>query len=66
MRVTINGEPHEVTEGLTVAELINELHLPQRRIAVEVNREILACEECAARMLRSDDEIEIVHFVGGG
>jgi sulfur carrier protein len=66
VQVIINGEPHTLIEGLTVAELIGQLHLNQRRIAVEVNREIVAREHYPARTLAEGDQIEIVHFVGGG
>lgn len=66
MRVTINGEPQAVTEGLTVAQLVSELHLAQRRIAVEINRELVARERYPAHHLRDGDQIEIVQFVGGG
>jgi sulfur carrier protein len=66
VRVIVNGELHELTDGLTVAGLISELSLNGRRIAVEVNREILDRESYEARSLRNGDEVEIVHFVGGG
>lgn len=66
MRVTINGEPQSLTAGQTLADLLDQLQLNQRRIAVEVNREIVARELYAAHALTEGDEIEIVHFVGGG
>jgi sulfur carrier protein len=66
VRVIVNGEPHEMSDGLTVAGLISQLSLNGRRIAVEVNREILDRELYAAHALTNGDEVEIVHFVGGG
>ncbi len=66
MQVIINGEPHALIEGFTIAQLIGQLRLNQRRIAVEVNREIVAREQYPARTLAEGDQIEIVHFVGGG
>ena len=66
MRVTINGETQSLTDGLTLADLLRHLQLNQRRIAVEVNREIVARERYPAHALTDGDEIEIVHFVGGG
>ena len=62
----INGEAQELSNALTVAELIAQLSLNSRRIAVEVNREILAREAYTERVLADGDEVEIVHFVGGG
>ena len=66
MRVVINGEAQKLVDGLTLAGLASQLDLNQRRIAVEVNREIVAREEYETRVLHEGDEVEIVHFVGGG
>ena len=66
MRVTINGEPRSLSEGLTLADVLRAMQLNQRRIAVEVNREIVARELYDVHTLMDGDEIEIVHFVGGG
>ncbi len=66
MHLTINGEPQGVGDGLTVADLINHLGLNQQRIAIEVNREVIARERYTALTLTEGDQIEIVHFVGGG
>lgn len=66
MRVIVNGEPHDLSDGLTVAGLISQLSLNGRRIAVELNREILDREAYAEQRLADGDEVEIVHFVGGG
>lgn len=51
---------------MTVAELVAELGLGARRIAVEVNRDIIPREDYADYCLHVGDEIEVVHFVGGG
>ena len=66
MRVTLNGEPRELRDGLTVAELVEELGLRARRFAVEINLDILARDDYRARALRDGDVVEIVQFVGGG
>ena len=66
MRVYVNGESREVQGNPSLAELITELDLPAARIAVEVNREVVRRGEWANTMLRDEDKIEIVHFVGGG
>jgi len=62
----INGEAQTLAEGVTIADLVNRLGLNQRRIAVELNREIIAREEYASLVLADGDHVEIVHFVGGG
>lgn len=51
---------------MTVADLVAELGLGARRIAVEVNREIVPREDYAHCRLHAGDAIEVVHFVGGG
>jgi len=66
MTVVLNGEQREVREGMTIADLVAELGLGTRRIAVEVNRTIVPRDEYARCRLQAGDHIEIVHFVGGG
>ena len=66
MQVTLNGEPRQVRDGLTVAELVSDLGLRARRIAVEINLGVLARDDYARRALRDGDVVEIVQFIGGG
>ena len=66
MRVTVNGEARELRDGLTVADLVDELGLHARRIAVEINLDILARDDYRQRTLCDGDVVEIVQFVGGG
>jgi sulfur carrier protein len=65
MRLTINGEPREVADALTIAQLIVHLSLAGR-VAVEVNREIVPRARHEEHVLVEGDTLEIVHFVGGG
>ncbi len=65
MRLTINGEPREVADALTIAQLIVHLSLAGR-VAVEVNREIVPRARHEEHVLEEGDTLEIVHFVGGG
>ncbi|MGH7963338.1 MAG: sulfur carrier protein ThiS [Candidatus Binatia bacterium] len=66
MKVILNGEEREWREDWTLADLVAELGLGKRRVAVEVNRDIIPHDECAGYRLQPGDVIEIVHFVGGG
>jgi thiamine biosynthesis protein ThiS len=66
MTVRLNGETRECREDMTLADLVAELGLGAKRIAVEVNRDIIPREKYALCRLKTGDEIEIVHFVGGG
>lgn len=65
MKVFVNGELREL-EISTLAELITELDLPVARIAIELNREVVRRSDWGSTMLKDEDRIEIVHFVGGG
>jgi len=66
MKIYLNGEPREVPEHLTLSELLEWLKLPADRVAVERNREIAARSTWAETLIRPDDRLEVVHFVGGG
>lgn len=66
MRLRINGEDRDVDEALTVEGLLATLGLAGRRVAVEHNRQILPAASWTAKVLVAGDELEIVHFVGGG
>jgi thiamine biosynthesis protein ThiS len=66
VRVTVNDEPRELPAGATVADLVSALGLGPRRIAVEVNRNVVPRAEYGAAALQDGDAIEIIHFVGGG
>ncbi|TNF32820.1 MAG: sulfur carrier protein ThiS [Deltaproteobacteria bacterium] len=66
MKLLINGEERELTGVATVQDLIVELGLGDRRVAVEVNQRIVKRGTYADHALAEGDVIEIVHFVGGG
>lgn len=66
MKLTVNGEAHDVPEGLTVLGLIEHLELTEGPVAVEKNREIVPRAEHPKVLLAEGDVLEIVHFVGGG
>jgi sulfur carrier protein len=62
----VNGEPRATPDGQTVAELLRELGLDPRQVAVERNREIVPRAEHGQAVLGDGDLLEIVTFVGGG
>ena len=66
MRVFVNGDEKDFETGISLAELITQLDLPAPRIAVELNREVVRRSDWGSTMLKDEDRIEIVHFVGGG
>ncbi len=65
--VTVNGEPREIPAGATCAELLQRLEGdPGRRLALEVNEEIVPRGRWADHVLREGDRVEIIHAIGGG
>jgi sulfur carrier protein len=66
MRVSVNGAGREVPEGVTVRELVVHLGLTEGPVAVEINREVVPRARHGERRVMPGDEIEVVHFVGGG
>lgn len=66
MEVTVNGESREVSDGATIAALLESLDLNVSHVAVEKNQELVTRKEHATTTLTSGDAIEIVTLVGGG
>ncbi len=66
MQLIVNGEPREVSAGLTAAQLVDLLELGGRRLAMEINREILPRSQFTEHALCEGDRIEIVQAIGGG
>ncbi|MGE0758048.1 MAG: sulfur carrier protein ThiS [Pirellulaceae bacterium] len=66
MTITVNGEPRQVDDHATVAMLLRELNLAPRRVAVEVNLELVPREQQDQFALREGDALEVVTLVGGG
>ena len=66
MRITLNGEPFDIDEPLSVTDLLIRLAIDPRRVAVEHNLLILRRQAFEATIVRDGDRIEIVNFVGGG
>lgn len=67
MNLVINGEDHyDLPEPLTVSSLIEHLGLPEKKIAIERNREIVSKSTFKTTELFDGDVLEIIHFIGGG
>jgi len=64
--INVNGEKREILEGLTIAQLLEELNIRPGRVVIELNRDIVSREAYASAILKEGDALEIVHFVGGG
>ena len=66
MRIQINGQPQEAEDSLNLQDLIVSLDLKPEQIAIELNQTVIRRIHWQSTILREDDKVEIVHFVGGG
>jgi sulfur carrier protein len=66
IRIVLNGAPRELTAPLTFAQLLDELALAGRRLAVERNGEIVPRSRFGEESVADGDRIELVMAVGGG
>jgi sulfur carrier protein len=64
--ITLNGETREVLAGTTVAQLLGELEVLPKHVAVEVNRELVPRARHPEHVLCENDRLEVVTLVGGG
>ncbi len=66
MQIVVNGQPRELSDGATLAQLLSELGLEPRHVAVEVNLEVVPRREHDQHRLADGDRLEVVTLVGGG
>ncbi len=66
MEIFINGKPHQANDTLTAAQLVEHLGLNGKRLAMEVNEEIVPRSHYENYQFKANDRIEIVHAIGGG
>ena len=66
MQIIVNGEPRQVDNGLTAAQLVEDMGIAGQRIAMEVNLEIVPRSTYTDYTFSDGDTVEIVHAVGGG
>jgi len=66
MRIQLNSEPFELPDGESVAALLNRLDLAGRRVAVELNLDIVPRSQHDSTALNEGDQVDVVHAIGGG
>ena len=64
--IQLNGEKRVFKESLTLLELLAQLSIPKEKVVIELNLEIIPKDHLEKTALKDGDEVEIVHFVGGG
>ena len=66
IKITVNGKQMQVIPKYSVKSLIVKLKMPLNKIAIELNRKIIDKKRISKIQLKNGDNIEIVHFIGGG
>ena len=66
IKITVNGKQMTVNLNYSLKNLIDKLKLPIKKVAIELNREIVNKKRISKIILKSGDKIEIVNFIGGG
>ena len=66
MHILLNGATREIPENLSAAALLQNLGLEDKRLALEINQEIVPRSTFESRLLQAGDQVEIVAAIGGG
>ncbi len=66
IKIKLNGKEKQIPENFKIDKLINVLKIPIKKVAVELNQEILDKKKLHKTKLKKNDKVEIVHFIGGG
>ena len=66
MKLTINGEKREILKSQTLEELVRELNIQAPNFAMALNQQVIPKSKYATTSIQENDEVEIVHAVGGG
>lgn len=66
MKINVNGESKVVKDGISIKNLLSELLIKSESVVVELNLRILSKDEWHNTILKENDSLEIVRFVGGG
>ena len=66
IKIKLNGKNKSIDDGLNLNELVNNLNIPIKKVAIEFNKEIIDKKKIKKIKLKNNDIIEIVHFIGGG
>ena len=66
IKIKVNGKVKTITDKSTILELVKNLNIPMKKVAIELNQEIIDKKNINKISLKKNDKIEIVHFIGGG
>ena len=66
IKIKVNGKFKSISDNLKISDLVKELKIPLKKVAIELNQEIIDKKKISKTNLKKDDKMEIVHFIGGG
>jgi sulfur carrier protein len=66
IQIILNGKPHNIKEKTNIISLLEILSLSEKKVAIEINEEVVPRGDYAKKILSAKDRVEIVHFIGGG
>ena len=66
IEIKVNGKFKFIPENYKISNLVTDLNIPLKKVAIELNQEIIDKKKISKITLKKDDKIEIVHFIGGG
>ena len=66
IKIKINGKVKLINENTNLLNLVNTLKIPLKKVAIELNQEIMNKKNLNRITLKKNDKLEIVHFIGGG
>ncbi len=66
IKIKLNGKDKQIPKDFKIDKLINDLKIPIKKVAIELNQEILDKKKLSKIKLKKNDKVEIVHFIGGG
>ena len=66
IKIKVNGKFKSISDNYKISDLVKDLKIPLKKVAIEVNQEIMDKKNIDKVILKKNDKIEIVHFIGGG
>ena len=66
IKIKVNGKFKSIPESYKISDLVIDLKIPLKKVAIELNQEIIDKKKINKIILKKNDKIEIVHFIGGG
>jgi len=66
IKIKVNGKLKSISDNFKISDLVKDLKIPIKKVAIELNQEIIDKKDIGKISLKKNDKIEIVHFIGGG